>query len=93
MLIWCRMVNVSFHFPCAGFSPLYDEVVLLCLDLEEIDAAIAVVAEMETNGIKVPDETLDKVLASKKSGNSALPQPTEEQYVWTGEPFPSPRLI
>jgi len=50
----------------------------LCLDLEEIDAAIAVVAEMETNGIKVPDETLDKVLASKKSGNSALPQPTEE---------------
>nr|CAB3494514.1 unnamed protein product [Digitaria exilis] len=58
-------------------SPLYDEVVLLCLDLEEIDAAIAVVAEMETNGIKVPDETLDKVLASKRSGNSALPQPTE----------------
>ncbi|KAG2537707.1 hypothetical protein PVAP13_9NG267200 [Panicum virgatum] len=58
-------------------SPLYDEVFLLCLDLEEIDAAIAVVAEMETNGIKVPDETLDKVLASKKSGNSALPQPTE----------------
>ena len=93
MLIWCRMVNVSFHFPCAGFSPLYDEAVLLCLDLEEIDAAIAVVAEMETNGIKVPDETLDKVLASKKSGNSALPQPTEEQYVWTWEPFPSPRLI
>jgi hypothetical protein len=50
----------------------------LCLDLEEIDAAIAVVAEMETNGIKVPDETLDKVLASKQSGNSALPPATEE---------------
>ena len=65
----------------------------MVIDLEEIDAAIAVVAEMETNGIKVPDETLDKVLASKKSGNSALPQPTEEQYVWTWEPFPSPRLI
>jgi len=59
-------------------SPLYDEAVLLCLDLEEIDAAIAVVAEMETNGIKVPDETLDKVLASKQSGNSALPPATEE---------------
>ncbi|PWZ55385.1 Pentatricopeptide repeat-containing protein [Zea mays] len=59
-------------------SPLYDEVVLLCLDLEEIDAAIAVVAEMETCGVKVPDETLDKVLASKRSGNSALPPPTEE---------------
>ena len=72
------MVNVSFHFPCAGFSPLYDEAVLLCLDLEEIDAAIAVVAEMETNGIKVPDETLDKVLASKQSGNSALSPATEE---------------
>ena len=50
----------------------------MVIDLEEIDAAIAVVAEMETNGIKVPYETLDKVLASKKSGNSALPQPTEE---------------
>ncbi|KAL6839350.1 hypothetical protein ACP4OV_030847 [Aristida adscensionis] len=56
-------------------SPLYDEAVLLCLDMEEIDAAIAVVAEMETNGIKVPDETLDKVLASKQSGNSSLPPP------------------
>jgi hypothetical protein len=53
-------------------------VVLLCLDLEEIDAAIAVVAEMETNGIKVPDETLDKVLASKQSSNSVLPPPAEE---------------
>jgi hypothetical protein len=59
-------------------SPLYDEVVLLCLDLEEIDAAIAVVAEMETSGIKVPDETLDKVLASKQSSNSVLPPPAEE---------------
>ncbi|XP_021306804.1 uncharacterized protein LOC8059268 isoform X2 [Sorghum bicolor] len=59
-------------------SPLYDEVVLLCLDLEEIDAAIAVVAEMETCGFKVPDETLDKVLASKQSGNSVLPPPIEE---------------
>ena len=67
-----------FLFVCALFSPLYDEVVLLCLDLEEIDAAIAVVAEMETCGIKVPDETLDKVLASKQSGNSALPPPSEE---------------
>jgi hypothetical protein len=67
-----------FSPPRAGFSPLYDEVVLLCLDLEEIDAAIAVVAEMETNGIKVADETLDKVLASKQSGNSALPPPAEE---------------
>jgi hypothetical protein len=46
-------------------------VVLLCLGLEEIDAAIAVVAELETNGIKVPDESLDKVLASKQSSNSA----------------------
>jgi hypothetical protein len=63
-----------------GLSPLYDEAILLCLDLEEIDAAIAVVAEMETNGIKVPDETLDKVLAAKQSGgNSALqPPPAEE---------------
>jgi hypothetical protein len=58
---------------------LYDEVILLCLELEEIDAAIAVVAEMATNGIKVLDETLDRVLAAKQSGNgnSALQPPTE----------------
>ncbi|KAM3402005.1 hypothetical protein ACQJBY_006134 [Aegilops geniculata] len=60
-------------------SPLYDEVILLCLDLEEMDAAIAVVAEMETNGIKVLDETLDRVLAAKQigNGNSALQPPAE----------------
>ena len=51
---------------------MYDEVILLCLDLEEIDAAIAVVAEMETNGIKVLDETLDRVLAAKQSGNGKI---------------------
>lgn len=60
-------------------SPLYDEVILLCLDLEEMDAAIAVVAEMETNGVKVLDETLDSVLAAKQigNGNSALQPPAE----------------
>lgn len=58
---------------------MYDEVILLCLDLEEMDAAIAVVAEMETNGVKVLDETLDRVLAAKQigNGNSALQSPAE----------------
>lgn len=49
---------------------MYDEVILLCLDLGEVDAAIAIVADMETTGIKVPDETLDKVLAARESGDS-----------------------
>lgn len=52
-------------------SPLYDEVITLCLDLGEQDAAIAIVADMETTGIKVPDETLDQVLAAKQGGDAS----------------------
>lgn len=47
-------------------SPLYDEVISLCLELGELDAAIAIVADLETTGITVPDETLDKVIAAKQ---------------------------
>ncbi|PPD93318.1 hypothetical protein GOBAR_DD09751 [Gossypium barbadense] len=41
-------------------SPLYDEVISLCIDLGELDAAIAIVADLETTGIAVPDQTLDR---------------------------------
>lgn len=51
-------------------SPLYDEVILLCLDLGELDAAIAIVADMETAGIQVPDETLDNILSARQGGDS-----------------------
>ncbi|CAL9162122.1 unnamed protein product [Musa hybrid cultivar] len=51
-------------------SPLYNEVILLCLDLGEVDAAIAIVADMETTGIKVSDQTLDKVLSARHSVES-----------------------
>ncbi|XP_006854340.2 uncharacterized protein LOC18444100 [Amborella trichopoda] len=47
-------------------SPLYDEVITHCLDLGELDAAVAIIADLETTGIKVPDETLDKVLAAQQ---------------------------
>uniref|UniRef100_A0A7N0VIU6 SAP domain-containing protein n=3 Tax=Kalanchoe fedtschenkoi TaxID=63787 RepID=A0A7N0VIU6_KALFE len=47
-------------------SPLYDEVILLCLDLGELDAAIAIVADMETTGISVPDQTLDRVISARQ---------------------------
>lgn len=57
-----------YHFPCFGihYSPLYDEVILLCLDLGELDAAIAIVADMETTGINVPDQTLDRVISARQ---------------------------
>lgn len=59
---------------------MYDEVIALCLDLGEVDAAIAIVADMETTGIKVPDETLDKVLAARQSGDSQTEEiPVEEE--------------
>ncbi|KAL9272081.1 Pentatricopeptide repeat-containing protein [Drosera capensis] len=46
-------------------SPLYDEVITLCLDLEELDAAIAIVADLETGGITVSSEILDKVISAR----------------------------
>lgn len=54
------------HDDCYLHRPLYDEVITLCLDLGELDATVAIVAELETAGIKVPDETLDKVLAAQQ---------------------------
>ncbi|KAL2941278.1 hypothetical protein RDABS01_029628 [Bienertia sinuspersici] len=48
-------------------SPLYDEIITLCLDLGELDAAIAIVADLETSGITVPDETLDKVITARQT--------------------------
>ncbi|KAF8388335.1 hypothetical protein HHK36_027001 [Tetracentron sinense] len=48
-------------------SPLYDEIISLCLDLGEHDAAIAIVTDMETSGITVPDQTLDRVLSARQS--------------------------
>ncbi|KAM3359629.1 putative protein isoform X1 [Capsicum galapagoense] len=48
-------------------SPLYDEIIILCLDLGELDAAIAIVADLETSGIKVPDETLDRVISARQN--------------------------
>ncbi|KAE8009899.1 hypothetical protein FH972_006305 [Carpinus fangiana] len=47
-------------------SDLYDELILLCLDLGELDAAIAIVADLETSGITVPDQTLDRVIAARQ---------------------------
>ncbi|RXH82523.1 hypothetical protein DVH24_036864 [Malus domestica] len=38
-------------FACGSNHPLYDEIISLCLDLVELDAAVAIVADMETTGI------------------------------------------
>ncbi|XP_073129818.1 uncharacterized protein [Henckelia pumila] len=46
-------------------SPLYDEIIGLCLDLGELDASIAIVADLETTGIKVANETLDRVISAR----------------------------
>ncbi|CAI8603239.1 unnamed protein product [Vicia faba] len=52
--------------------PLYDEIISLCLDLGELDAAVAVVADLETTGISVSDETLDRVISAKQEiGNAS----------------------
>ncbi|KAJ0079901.1 hypothetical protein Patl1_23068 [Pistacia atlantica] len=54
-------------------SPLYDEIISLCLDLGELDAAIAIVADMETSGITVPDQTLDRVISARQMGETDIP--------------------
>ncbi|XP_020591404.1 uncharacterized protein LOC110032198 [Phalaenopsis equestris] len=59
-------------------SPLYDEVILLCLDVGEVDAAIAIVADMENTGVTVPDQTLDKVLSARQAADSSTDGPTEK---------------
>lgn len=51
-------------------SPLYDEIITLCLDLGELDAAIAIVADLETTGILVPDETLDRVISARQTNDA-----------------------
>ncbi|PIN09022.1 hypothetical protein CDL12_18397 [Handroanthus impetiginosus] len=60
---------------CLGYvfgSPLYDEIISLCLDLGELDASIAIVADMETSGIKVPDEILDKVISARQANDNPI---------------------
>ncbi|XP_042004033.1 uncharacterized protein LOC121752978 isoform X3 [Salvia splendens] len=52
-------------------SPLYDEVISLCLDIGELDASIAIVADLETSGIKVADETLDRVISARQDSSAA----------------------
>ncbi|KAG6737456.1 hypothetical protein POTOM_058978 [Populus tomentosa] len=52
-------------------SSLYDEIISLCVDLGELDAAIAIVADLETAGISVPDQTLDRVISAKQAPENA----------------------
>ncbi|XP_044500459.1 uncharacterized protein LOC123221652 [Mangifera indica] len=54
-------------------SPVYDEIISLCLDLGELDAAIAIVADMETSGITVPDQTLDRVISARQTAEAETP--------------------
>ncbi|XP_057961162.1 uncharacterized protein LOC131153115 isoform X2 [Malania oleifera] len=52
--------------------PLYEEIISLCLDLGELDAAVAIVADMETAGITVSDQILDTVISAKQIGDGAV---------------------
>ena len=39
---------------------------MLCLNHGELDAAIAIVADLETSGITVLDQTLDRVISARQ---------------------------
>lgn len=80
----CRVIDVYrcfcfksnrvlfFFFFFSNCSPLYDEIISLCLDLGELDAAVAIVADMETTGIAVPDQTLDRVITARQTGETSV---------------------
>lgn len=61
-----KILQTTHSIGYAFGSPLYDEIITLCLDMGELDAAVAIVADMETCGINVPDETLDRVLSARQ---------------------------
>lgn len=63
---------IMFLFSFSNCSPLYNEIISLCVDLGELDAAIAIVADMETTGIAVPDQTLDRVITARQMGETAV---------------------
>lgn len=67
-----RKVN-TVDILCCACSPLYDEIISLCLELGELDAAVAIVADLETTGITVTDETLDRVIAARQVNESSNP--------------------
>jgi len=77
-------LHACWFFRIVLCSPLYDEVITLCVDLGERDAAIAIVADLEAAGINVPDETLDNVLREKPIDESDMQQniPTDEVQAW-----------
>ncbi|KAL5835222.1 hypothetical protein ACOSQ3_014794 [Xanthoceras sorbifolium] len=57
-------------------SPLYDEMISVCLDLGELDAAVAIVADLEMSGIMVPDQTLDRVISARQTSENAAADDT-----------------
>lgn len=68
-LLFCCL---QYFFLIPNFRPLYDEIISVCLDIGELDAAVAVVADLEATGIMVSDETLDRVISAKQMiGNSS----------------------
>lgn len=42
------------------------------MDIGELDAAIAIVTDLETSGIKVSDETLDRVISSRQTNDNPV---------------------
>ncbi|KAH9784209.1 SAP domain-containing protein [Citrus sinensis] len=71
--LWCSTRRRGKEVFAVGVvSPLYDEIISLCLDLGELDAAVAIVADMETTGIAVPDQTLDRVITARQTGETSV---------------------
>ncbi|XP_047320023.1 uncharacterized protein LOC124924032 [Impatiens glandulifera] len=61
-----KILNTTHSLGYVFGSPLYDEMITLCLDLGELDAAVGIVADLETSGIVVPDQTLDRVISARQ---------------------------
>lgn len=67
-----KILQTTHSLGYAFGSPLYDEVITLCLDLGELDAALAIVADLETSGITVADGTLDRVISARQITDNSV---------------------
>ncbi|XP_059628579.1 uncharacterized protein LOC132271271 [Cornus florida] len=67
-----KILQTTHSLGYAFGSPLYDEIITLCLDLGELDAAVAIVADLESSGISMPDQTLDRVISARQIGDNIV---------------------
>ena len=58
--------NLSYCVSSVAVNFMMKSSCYVSIDHGELDAAIAIVADLETSGITVPDQTLDRVISARQ---------------------------